>query len=80
MEQEVLRVINSHNGELSWYQLDRALSYQQKYVDAIHRLGDILQDLEDKGLVRSEGEGPQPRYWITDVGRKLVVEHEAHIG
>ena len=34
MEKEILRLINSsHNGELSWYQLDRALSYQQKYVD-----------------------------------------------
>ena len=37
MEQEILRLINSHNGELSWYQLDRALSYQHKYVDGIHR-------------------------------------------
>ena len=80
MEQEMLRLINSRNGELSWYQLDRALSYQQKSVDGIHRLIDILQDLEHRGLVRSEGEGPQPRYWITEVGRKLVAEQEAHIG
>ena len=80
MEKEILRLISSHNGELSWYQLDRALSYQKKYVDVIHRLVDILKDLEHQGLVRSEGEGPQPRYWITDVGRKLVEEQEAHIG
>jgi hypothetical protein len=39
-----------------------------------------LQDLEHRGLVRSEGEGPQPRYWITEVGRQLVAEQEAHIG
>ena len=80
MEKEILRLINSHNGALSWYQLDRALSYRQKYVDVIHRLVDMLKDLEHKGLVRSEGGGPQPRYWITDVGRKLVEEQEAHIG
>ena len=80
MEQEILRVIHRHNGALSWYQLDRALSYQDKYVDGIHRLVDILQDLEHKGLMRSEGEGPQPRYWITDRGRKLIAEQEAHIG
>jgi uncharacterized membrane protein len=80
MEQEILRLINSQSGELSWYQLDRALSYQHKPVDTIHRLIDILQDLEHRGLVRSEGEGPQPRYWITEVGRQLVAEQEAHIG
>ena len=77
MEKEILRLINSHNGKLSWYQLDRALSYQQKYVDSIHRLVDIVKDLEHKGLMRSEGEGPQPRYWITDAGRKLIAEQEA---
>src|SRR5262249_35216959 len=80
MEKEILRLINNHNGELSWYQLDRALSYQHQYVDDIHRLVDIVKDLEYKGLVRSEGEGPQPRYWITDAGKKLIAEQEAHIG
>jgi hypothetical protein len=80
MEQEILRLINSHNGELSWYQLDRALSYQHKYVDGVHRLVDIVKDLEHKGLVRSEGEESQPRYWITDAGRKLIAEQEARIG
>ena len=80
MEQEILRLINSHNGELSWYQLDRTLSYQHKYVEGIHRLVHIVKDLEHKGLVRSEGERPQPRYWITDAGRKLIAEQEAHIG
>ena len=80
MEQEILRLINSQSGALSWYQLDRALSYQHKSVDGIHRLIDILRDLEHRGLVRSEGEGPQPRYWITDAGRKLIAEQEAHIG
>ena len=78
MEQEILRLINSHNGELSWYQLDRALSNQHKYVDGIHCLVDLVKVLEHKGLVRSEGEGPQPRYWITDAGRKLTAEQEAH--
>jgi uncharacterized membrane protein len=79
MEKEILRLINNNNGELSWYQLDRALSYQQKHVHTIHRLVDVLKELERKGLIRSEGEGPQPIYWITDVGRKLVEEQEAHI-
>jgi hypothetical protein len=80
MEQEVLRLINSHNSELSWYQLDRALSYKHKYVESIHRLIDIVKDLEDKGLMRSEGKGSQPRYWITDAGKKLIAEQEAHTG
>ena len=80
MEKEILRLINSHNGELSWYQLDRALSYQHKYVDDTPRLVDIVKDLEHKGLLRSEGEGPQPRYWITDAGKKLIAEQEAYIG
>ena len=74
MEQEILRLINSHNGELSWYQLDRALSYQHKHVDGIHRLVDIVKDFEHRGLVRLEGEGPQPRYWITDAGRRFLAE------
>ena len=80
MEQEILRLINSQSGALSWYQLDRALSYQHKYVDGIHRLVDIVKDLEHKGLMRSESEGPQPRYWITDAGRKLIAAQEAHLG
>jgi DNA-binding PadR family transcriptional regulator len=80
MEKDILRLINNYNGELSWYQLDRALSYNQKHVQIIHRLVEILKDLEQKGLIRSEGEGSQPRYWITDVGRKLVEEQEAQIG
>ena len=42
-------------------------------------LVDIVKDLEHKGLVRSEGEESQPRYWITDAGRKLIAEQEAHI-
>jgi len=80
MEKEILRLINSHNGELSWYQLDRVLSYQHTYVDGIHRLVDVIKDLEHKGLLRSEDEGSQPRYWITDAGRKLIAEQETHIG
>jgi len=48
MEKEILRLINSHNGELSWYQLDRVLSYQHTYVDGIHRLVDVIKDLEHK--------------------------------
>jgi hypothetical protein len=49
-------------------------------MDGMHRLVDIVKDLERKGLVRLEGEGPQPRYWITEAGRKLIAEQEARIG
>jgi hypothetical protein len=80
MEKDILRLINNNNGELSWYQLGRALSYQPKHVHTIHHLVDVLKHLEQKGLIRSEGEGAQPRYWITEVGRKLVEEQEAQIG
>ncbi len=80
MEQEILRLINNQNGELSWYQLDRTLSYQQKYISMLHRLVDMLKDLEQKGLIRSATQGPQPQYWITDAGRKLLAEQTAQVG
>jgi hypothetical protein len=60
--------------------LGAAANWRGELRRALTLLVDIVKDLEDKGLMRSEGEGSQPRYWITDAGRKLIAEQEAHIG
>ena len=77
MEVEILLLINDHDGQWGWYQLDRALSIRQ--VTREKNLMAVLKRLEQNGLIQSKQvEGsPQPRYWITTSGKKLLTDQEA---
>lgn len=73
MREKILRLVRDHDGQLSWYQLDRALAFGEN-LPHLHRLGELLDQLTAEGMLRSEGDGPRPRYWITDAGRKMVAQ------
>jgi DNA-binding PadR family transcriptional regulator len=65
---EALRLIGEHDGELSWYQLDRALAYDDN-LPLLGSLGELLDGLEAEGLIEVEGAGAQPRFRLTAAGR-----------
>lgn len=66
MKNEILRLINNNDGKLSWYQLDRSLSYDE-FLPVLSQMMPLLKWLEENGLIRSEGEASY--YWITDAAR-----------
>ncbi len=75
LKKDILKCVAKHDGQWSWYQLDRALSYGEN-LSVIHRLGEALDNLEQEDLIRAEGEGGQPLYWITEVGRQQLTQRE----
>lgn len=74
---EILKQVRRRNGELSWYRLDRLLSHDE-FLPVIHTLGEVLSDLEANKMIRAEGKGAQPIYYITEVGQKFLSELETH--
>jgi DNA-binding HxlR family transcriptional regulator len=71
---ELLRRIAAHDGEWTWYQLDRALSVRD--LIPMEPLPKLLRELERRGLIRS-GPGPnpaQPTYFVTAAGRERLSE------
>ena len=73
MQMEILRLVNEHDGELSWYQLDRSLAHDD-YLPVIHRLMDVLKQLEQSGHIRAEG--TEPYYFITEAGRQALEQQQ----
>ena len=71
----LLDLIAAHDGQWSWYQLDRALSVRRLDVS---NLLQRLNRLERDGLIAvlSRGKG-QPRYALTDKGRARLRESGA---
>ncbi len=69
MQMEILRLVNKHDGELSWYQLDRSLVHDD-YLPIIHGLLEVLRQLEEGGHIRAEG--TEPYYFITEAGRQAL--------
>ena len=68
----LLRMIATHDGAWTWYQLDRAMSVESRLVTT--PLTELLRNMETQGLIRS-APGPnqsQPTYWITDVGKERL--------
>jgi DNA-binding PadR family transcriptional regulator len=71
---KLLDVINKHNGQWSWYQLERAF-----WGDPISQSGKfhlLLKQLESDGLIASqEVQGyPDPLYSITSKGLTVLQE------
>ncbi len=71
IKNEILRLVAAHDGEMSWYQLDRALAHDDNLAQ-MHRLGALLDELIADGFMLPEGEDPRPRYRITETGRSRV--------
>lgn len=71
---EILRIVGNNDGKLSWYQLDRQLSFNG--VEMTENLMQAIRDLESGGLIASkEGKNAsQPLYSLTPQGKALVDE------
>ena len=68
---EILKHIGKRDGQMSWYQLDRLLAYDE-FLPIIHTLVKVLRELEQKGLIRAEGETAQPIYFLTKAGTESL--------
>ncbi len=76
--QEILELIASHDGQHSWYQLDRSLSQfstnRERNTPLLRGLTRVLRKLVEEGLI-SAGEGHHPSqsvYSITANGRQSI--------
>ena len=71
---ELLKLVAEHDGDWSWYQLDRALS--ARGMIPTMPLTTVLRDAEEKGLIRlAAGSTPsQPVYSITNIGRARILQ------
>ena len=76
--QEILELIAAHDGQYTWYQLDRALSSwsvnRERNLPLLKGLTRVLRELEECGLISSgTGHVPaQPVYSITAQGRQEI--------
>jgi DNA-binding PadR family transcriptional regulator len=76
--QEILELISAHDGEYSWYQIDRSLSQFSpncvKYAPSMRGLMGVLRELTDEGLIVDAAghHQSQPVYSITLEGREML--------
>jgi DNA-binding PadR family transcriptional regulator len=76
--QEILELIAAHNGEYSWYQIDRSLSQfspnRARYAPLMRGLMQVLRELTDEGLITDAAghHKSQPVYSITVKGREML--------
>jgi DNA-binding PadR family transcriptional regulator len=72
VQRNVLETILRHDGEYTWYQLDRALSESGTQYGG--NLMQVLRGLVADGhIVTSPGPNPaQPLYWITESGKAAL--------
>jgi len=68
----LLALIQCHDGQLSWYQIDRAISADNTQRE--EHLMDALRDLTSEGFISSQvGANPsQPTYSITLEGANAL--------
>jgi len=77
-QREILKAVASHDGEFSWYQLDRTLTNDStdggENVARMRGLLRALRGLEEAGFIASgAGHNPsQPLYSITAKGRHTL--------
>jgi hypothetical protein len=76
--QEILDLIATHDGQYTWYQLDRALATwspnRERNLPLLKGLTRVLRELEERGLI-SSGAGhlpSQPLYSITAQGLREI--------
>ena len=75
LKKDILKCVAKHDGQWSWYQLDRALSYDEN-LPIIHRLGEALRTLEQEGLICAEEIEGHTRYSLTKLGEQQVAQQE----
>ena len=68
----ILETINEHNGEWSWYKIDRILG--SKVVKMGSQCLETLHLMEQEGLIetKTEKDVPYPPYYITEKGLKYL--------
>jgi hypothetical protein len=77
-QQEILELIAAHDGQYTWYQLDRALSQfspnAERNAPRLRGLIEVLRGLEHDGLISAcAGHLPsQPFYSITGQGKRAL--------
>lgn len=64
---EILRLIERHNGELTWFSIARSMTYQE-FLPLMDKLGEILRESEQTGLLKSN----EGCYEITEQGRAYL--------
>jgi DNA-binding HxlR family transcriptional regulator len=75
---EILELISAHDGQWGWYQLDRALSLINHSSIREETLMNLLKDLEEQELIKSEQapKSPQPKYLLTNKGKQFLLGEE----
>jgi hypothetical protein len=72
---EVLQEIALHDGQWSWYQLDRRLVAEKRRPELSVLLMPTIRQLELTGMIRAEINPDRPgipRYWITTDGESKL--------
>ncbi len=74
----ILQLVAQHDGKLSWYQIDRALSHLD--LGIIGPFHDELKELATEGLLEMKPSDlpGHVRYWITEKGQETVI-HEKEL-
>jgi hypothetical protein len=77
-QREILELIAAHDGQYTWYQLDRSLSNSspngERNLPLLRGLTRVLRGLEDDGMISAGGghSPSQPVYSITAKGRRAL--------
>jgi DNA-binding PadR family transcriptional regulator len=71
MYETILYIIAGHDGEHTWYTLDRALAGR---FDVSLLLMPALKQLAQDGMIEPRGAAPMPTYWVTEKGKAHVAE------
>ncbi len=73
VKRDILRLVSRHDGEWSWYQVDRSLSGTRP--GCVGPFMDEIRELAAEGLIEVRPNlalGEHSRYWLTEVGRRAV--------
>jgi DNA-binding PadR family transcriptional regulator len=75
---KILELISEHDGQWGWYQIDRALSLIDHSIIREGTLMNLLKDLEEQELIKSEQapKSPQPKYSLTNKGKQFLLGEE----
>lgn len=74
-EHAVLAVIEAHDGQWYWYQVDRALSQSGSAVVGVGPFMEEIGRLTAAGFIAERPCADQPgapHYWVTDAGRAAL--------
>jgi hypothetical protein len=69
----ILRLIEKHSGEWTWYQLARTNVGTDLAIKGT-RLPDVLNSLTASKFIEEVENDPSPKFLITDIGRAALAE------